>query len=193
MKNNQRISLTKQLLQDALLRLMKNRRIQEITVAELCREAGINRSTFYRHYDIPSAVLEDILYSHLQAIGKEVTFLPDDREKNILNIHRYIYAHREVFFLLFRDNDSRIDAMVRNKLLEELARGRLTKMPRQNLPPMYVTFLIAGLRAVCCEWLAAEKPWSPKKMSQFTFALMNREDLPAAPGEDGLLKQQTGG
>ena len=50
-KENQRITLTKKLLQEGLLRLLETKRLDKISVTELCREAGINRATFYNHYD----------------------------------------------------------------------------------------------------------------------------------------------
>lgn len=48
-KNNQRVVLTKRLFKEGLLRLLENKGMDEISVAELCRESGINRATFYRH------------------------------------------------------------------------------------------------------------------------------------------------
>lgn len=50
MKDDQRVTLTKRLLQEGLLRLLETKEIDKINVTELCRESGINRATFYRHY-----------------------------------------------------------------------------------------------------------------------------------------------
>ena len=48
-KENQRITLTKKLLQEGLLRLLEVKTLDNISVTELCRESGINRATFYNH------------------------------------------------------------------------------------------------------------------------------------------------
>ncbi|MCC8090140.1 MAG: TetR/AcrR family transcriptional regulator, partial [Oscillospiraceae bacterium] len=58
-KENQRVMLTKRLLKDALIRLLNGKSIDEISVTELCRESGINRSTFYHHYGSPYDVLAE--------------------------------------------------------------------------------------------------------------------------------------
>lgn len=51
MKENQRVMLTKRLLKESLSGLLKEKRIEKISISELCKEAGINRSAFYKHYD----------------------------------------------------------------------------------------------------------------------------------------------
>ena len=45
-KENQRITLTKRLLKESLVRLMEAKSLQKISVSELCKDAGINRATF---------------------------------------------------------------------------------------------------------------------------------------------------
>ena len=57
MKENQRITLTKRLLQEALFRLLEQMPLDKISITQLCTEAGINRATFYRHYETPSDML----------------------------------------------------------------------------------------------------------------------------------------
>ena len=65
-KQNQRIMLTKQLIHAAFLRLLRSKGIREISIRELCDEAGINRTTFYNHYgsSIKKAGRENILLSN---------------------------------------------------------------------------------------------------------------------------------
>lgn len=64
MKESQRVLATKGLLKDALLNLMEENPINQITVAELCRKAGVNRNTFYSHYDSPEDLLFEIEQSY---------------------------------------------------------------------------------------------------------------------------------
>ena len=59
-KQNQRVALTKRLLQESLLQLMKEKNIQNISVKELCEASGINRSTFYKHYVDKYALTESL-------------------------------------------------------------------------------------------------------------------------------------
>ena len=47
---DKRIINTKKQLTNTLLILIKEKRIQDITVLELCKKANINRTTFYKYY-----------------------------------------------------------------------------------------------------------------------------------------------
>lgn len=57
---NQRVRMTKRLLSDSLLYLMQTKPIDEISVSELCRQAQVNRTTFYKYYACPHDILKDI-------------------------------------------------------------------------------------------------------------------------------------
>ena len=58
-KVNQRVAITKRLLKESMIQILQKKNIRQVTVSELCSRAGINRSTFYAHYSIPSDVLMD--------------------------------------------------------------------------------------------------------------------------------------
>lgn len=57
---DKRIRRTKKAIREALLRLMQTKPVARVTAAELCREADINRNTFYAHYSTPEDVLAEI-------------------------------------------------------------------------------------------------------------------------------------
>lgn len=103
-KENQRITLTKRLLQEALLLMLRDESINKISVRDLCEKAGINRTTFYNHYSCPADVLNDISQSFMNDIGKmldeaESTNLQSVAEK-IASIFRYMEDHHELARLL---------------------------------------------------------------------------------------------
>lgn len=58
---NIRITKTKNSLFTALSTLLDKKDIREITVIELCREAGVNKSTFYLHYKDIYECAEDFI------------------------------------------------------------------------------------------------------------------------------------
>ncbi|MEI3231871.1 MAG: TetR/AcrR family transcriptional regulator [Gordonibacter pamelaeae] len=57
---NQRVRLSKALLKEALVRLLETKPLDKITIYELCAEAQINRTTFYKYYGSQGDVLKDI-------------------------------------------------------------------------------------------------------------------------------------
>lgn len=63
---NQRVMLTKRLIHEALLKMLKTHNINKISIRELCQVAGINRTTFYNHYGSQYDVLNEIAETYIQ-------------------------------------------------------------------------------------------------------------------------------
>lgn len=66
MKSDQRVQLTKRLLREALLKQMNEKPFAQISVKGLCDEAGLNRTTFYLHYQTTEDLLREIEDGFLQ-------------------------------------------------------------------------------------------------------------------------------
>jgi len=136
---NQRVAVTKRLLRESLLKLLRSKEIDKINVAELCREAGINRATFYRHYAIPRDVLVETERLFYEEMKNQVT--PPETEADVhgalLTLCRYVHSHREIIALLIRNNsDADFMRLCREIALEiwaESARGReITEAEKQD-------------------------------------------------------------
>lgn len=66
-----RIRRTRQLLQEALARLLEEREFDKISVQDITEAATVNRATFYAHYPDKFALLEEsIRISFLEHMGK---------------------------------------------------------------------------------------------------------------------------
>ena len=59
-----RTMLTKRLLKEGLLRILEKETLSKISISELCEKSGINRGTFYKHYESPATILRDIAYDY---------------------------------------------------------------------------------------------------------------------------------
>ncbi|KRN09247.1 TetR/AcrR family transcriptional regulator [Liquorilactobacillus mali] len=74
-KNNQRVIQTKLIIRQTFLKLLKQRRFEEVTVTDICKDAKITRGTFYRYYQ-STFVLMDQLKGNL---AKEIIALIKER------------------------------------------------------------------------------------------------------------------
>ncbi len=59
---------SKEAIKKALVRLSKNKLYTEISIRELCREAGLSRSTFYNNYRSCNDVIEEISADYIAQI-----------------------------------------------------------------------------------------------------------------------------
>lgn len=50
LKESRKTMYTQRVLRDALMELMREKPAERVTVTELCRQADVNRNTFYLHY-----------------------------------------------------------------------------------------------------------------------------------------------
>lgn len=60
-KNESKYFNTAILFDEALLYLLEKKDIEYITVSEICTKAGVNRSTFYLHYESINDLIEETL------------------------------------------------------------------------------------------------------------------------------------
>jgi AcrR family transcriptional regulator len=66
-----RIRRTRELLQQALARLLESREFEKLSVQEITDAAGVNRATFYAHYPDKFALLECMVAAHFHALLAE--------------------------------------------------------------------------------------------------------------------------
>ena len=175
MQESQRTVLTKRLFHEALLRLLKRKSIHSISVSELCREAGLNRATFYRHYDIPSSVLEEILAEEIAFLGR---LLPAEQtgslEQRVLLVNRHIYDRRSLYFLILRDQDQRLFSFVRSKFQHSFIRERFLQFVPSGQYELFINFLVSGLWASMYQWVSSENPFSPEELTRTFISAMRR-------------------
>ena len=66
-KNKSKYFNTALFMNEALLSLLEKKDFEYITVKELCNKAGVNRSTFYLHYE----TMNDLLNETINMIEKK--------------------------------------------------------------------------------------------------------------------------
>lgn len=104
MKEDQRVILTKRLLQEGILRLLQKEELGKISVTELCAESGVNRATFYRHYQQPRDIIVDIRHNLFNRVKlfEEKNRSAKDPKKWLEGMCQYFYEHAEILKVLFR-------------------------------------------------------------------------------------------
>lgn len=196
-KENQRIALTKRLLKEALLRLLKKKELKQITITELCEEAGINRITFYRHYETPRDVLEEICYDLFGEMQQELqppTSLPDF-ERYIEDMCTYLYKHSDIVLLLLHCS-SEMDAFAFIKEMYGFVIDEYRNLPElQEYDPdsikLMTTYFGGGGYFLLRQWLTEDIQKSPKEIASLVYQLTYKGDLIAQKTkkilENGIL------
>ena len=84
----QRQTTTKSDIKEAFIQLLATRNLEDITISQLTKKAGVNRSTFYLHYldkqDFLEQLKEETLTTVRMILRKE-TFHPKEALESILS------------------------------------------------------------------------------------------------------------
>ena len=111
-----RAEYTKKIIEDAFLDLLREKPFTQITVTELVKKAGINRTTFYKHYlDVPDLLgkIEDQLLVGLKTLVSERWAATEDPELFAAEVLRLILKDSEGYACLGSRNG---DAALNSKL-----------------------------------------------------------------------------
>lgn len=160
---------TKKNLYDALILLMKQTNFENIKVADICKYALVNRSTFYNHYQDKYDLLDDMLTNLKNKIFNLDNY--QDIKSYYLSFFStlldYINEHKKSFtdILINNKNDIMIDILL-NKLVKDILDN--TKLKEKEI---VVKFYLGGTIYLITEYLNQDK-YTKKDMLDYLDKLI---------------------
>lgn len=149
-------------MDEAFLALLEKKDFAYITVKEICEAAGVNRSTFYLHYETMADLLEESV-SHMKkdtdAFVTKMRDCPLDELYLITPEYLTPYlGYIEQNKQLFRTATENAAVLGMDKSYERMFRHVFTPiLDRYGIPhqdrPYLMAFYIQGLMAIISEWL----------------------------------------
>ncbi len=164
---------TAKLMDEALISLLEIKAYEFISIKEICEKAGVNRSTFYLHYENMSDLLAETMeslnnelfdYYKMDAtefINQVNTASPND----LIIINReflrpyleYVHDHRKVFFAC-SNNPAAMNTDKHFKNIKQFIMQPI--MEKFNIPESEISYWIAfymyGVNAIVWEWIRNE-------------------------------------
>ena len=96
--------LTKTLLKNALLQMLKEQAIYQISIRDLCQNAGINRSTFYKYYGSQFDLLAEMEQDFMDDISSFLDEEKDSPQEPLVQVLQYLEKNIEFVRLLLNSN-----------------------------------------------------------------------------------------
>ena len=181
-KENQRIALTRRLLQEGLLRLLAHEKLEEISVTALCKEAGINRATFYNHYASPSALLSEMetnLIEKLQIATLHANSIEEvlDQTEQCLIILRENAPlfHVLVEYHIDRDLESIVERTARH--YDEHRQNILHTQLDPDTVHLVSSYLYTGCYNLIREWLVRDIDKTPREIAELLVSIVSKDYL----------------
>ena len=167
----------------ALISLLKKKAFEYITISEICETAGVNRSTFYLHYETIGDLLNEttryLLKDFLsyfsadtQAVAnnlancelEELVFIGD---KYLTPYLTYIKDHKEVFSIALLHDKTLGFEDVYKRLFENIFNPVLDRFDYPVADRQYVMmYYLNGINAIVSEWLKNGCNKSIKEISE---------------------------
>lgn len=109
-----RVIKTKKALHEALLTLLKMNSLESISVSMLCREAGINRGTFYLHYKDVSALFDEHLHhllkdledSYYEPYRHVSNLISSNLDPSTIRIFHHVKKYQSFYEIVFDKHSS---------------------------------------------------------------------------------------
>lgn len=176
------MALTKRMLKEGLLRLMQDKPIEKIGVSELCKESGLNRATFYRHYEVPRDVLLEMghdLFEGLRIDTWEISSMQDVAHYSEL-VLRYMDQHTDVLRILLKNHSDESLTKIINEFCNVIYRIKTpvdTITIDEQSARLLSAYTIGGIYYLLREWLLGDVHKTPHEMSELLLQIMQASSI----------------
>lgn len=164
-----RVKVTKQVIRNALIQLMKAKSISEISVTEVSRLAEINRGSFYNHYSNTVEVLDEIKLKYLEDITnlfKSPTETQDDMRARFIKLCE-----------IFRRSKDEALVVINNMTIDDFCKGSAKlygasqKIADSN-SRLSFSFYYSGMSAIIKQWLENEENTTTEEIGNLLYDLI---------------------
>lgn len=178
------------LMDEALITLLEQKNYEFITVKEICEKAGVNRSTFYLHYETADDLLSECIeymgskilekYKAESVINKSnISTCPKEElllvtPKYLLPYLDFIKENRKFHLAVVSQPSAMKSKDIASYLQAELFRPILVRfgVPQDEME-YRMTFYLNGINAVVVEWIKGGCKETTEKIANILMSCLN--------------------
>ena len=179
---DRRVRKTRRQLKECLTRLLKEKKIQDITVRELAEMADINRGTFYLHYkdvfDLLEKTESELLDNFNQLVMKhDAEELKKHPYGIFVEIYTLAYDNADLVEILLGENGdlnfmNRLKQLIRDKCLHDWMEVFRTGNPA--IFDAYFSFIVSGCVGLVQYWLKTGMKETPGQLAKLTEQVIRK-------------------
>jgi AcrR family transcriptional regulator len=180
-----RTRFTRKVLQDSLVDLMKKKSILDISIKEICGNAGVSRSTFYAYYkdqyDLLGQMEEEILVEFDKIIEKHAQsgVIPLPAKELIMMIEpilQYIVSDSNSIQVFLSENGEssfqRKFARYFTGLMRQFKKHPDSILTDEKILNYHLVFIRDGCTAILQEWLKSDMDMNVRDMAKLFAKLV---------------------
>lgn len=176
-KEDRRVTMTKRMLKDALIEMLREIDIYHISIRGLCQKADVNRTTFYKYYGSQFDLLADMEKDMLDFLSNVITKHAENPVRIIEAACEYMESHLEFVRLIINNN---VDPLFPQKLFSQAAvrEAALAKYGGKQNPAeleYLFNFITYGAYRVICVWLNKDNREPPQHVARQMIRFIQME------------------
>lgn len=164
-KESRRVQMTKRLLNDSMLELLKEKPPEKLTVSEICRSADVNRSTYYKYYTDPLQQYEMAKQQTIDGISELIEsydfkklVAKKELRKFVMTILDYVEEHIEIVRALDKYSGVEFWYGLSTRIGESFLKGSNHNIePPEDIMEMGA-FVFTGSYALIFRWVNMGQP-----------------------------------
>ncbi|MFA6730930.1 MAG: TetR/AcrR family transcriptional regulator C-terminal domain-containing protein [Eubacteriales bacterium] len=175
-KTDQRVRLTRNLLKNALVKLMQEQHISKISIRAICEVADINRSTFYVHYsdqyDLLNKIEQEVISNLNIYLSKQKLDETHPISVQVLTrILDYMKENTELFKALLSEN---CDFAFQKDLMElaQVISAQQNQSLNERTQEYIKLFFLSGAISMLQKWLHDGANESSSQMAEFVIQII---------------------
>ncbi len=172
MKENQRISVTKRMLKEGLLRLLKTMPLDKINIVDLCNESGINRTTFYRHYNLPIDIMKEMQADFVNEMKKSLK--RPFSENDLVWVFEYMQKNADLVILFIRYNSDKEWTEMFRTLYQSVRDIQNYQFHDSESQQLFYTFLAGGTYFLLRQWLIEGIHKTPEELADIVLNIVDK-------------------
>lgn len=179
---DRRVHKTRRQLRECLITLLKEKKVQDITVRELTDMADLNRGTFYLHYKDVFDLLEkteaELQEDFNQLVCKHDAVDLKQRPSVIFNeIYSLVYDNADLIEILLGENGdlnfvNRLKQLIREKCLKDWM--EVFRSGNAAAFDAFFSFIVSGCIGLVQYWLQTGLKETPEQMAKLTEHIITK-------------------
>ena len=165
-----RKTTTKDDIRQAFILLLYKNNLNDISVSQLTKKAGINRSTFYLHYIDKEDFLQQLKEENMQESSEILERKRGNPKKALEEVLTYFAEDISLFSQIAQKHDFSFADNVRsfiNGVIEDTPSSVPIIVETFNMPEQYaINMFVSGLIGVITEWIINGALESPQELTK---------------------------
>ena len=169
-KNNLRYKASSEKIETAFLTLILNHKYEDISISQVCKQAEINRSTFYAHYDDINDLIIKIENKFAKGTANIFNYGERQTHEAFVEMFKFVKENK-YFYKVFLNIPYTTLAETTTKIEVLKNIGEKTNRDKTNNIELFyrASFFGAGIKEMCRLWLEQDCRETPEQMAKILY------------------------